>query len=139
MPFFYTASGHLTSPYVIGESSISHASVDNSTVTCDINLPCYHYFTYDLGDTYNLTKVSVLIANGSQTSLKIFADKTNSTNLCYDGTDSTLNPGVYNELDCVKENKHFLTVQVVSDCSANTASLCDLEVYRKSLLFALFR
>ena len=130
---FITDSGHLTVPYITGESGISQTSNDNDLATCDTQLPCNYYINYDLGGTYNITKVRVLTTFGSETSLKIFAQKTNASNLCYDGTGVPLDDGVYNELDCVKNNRQFITIQVVSDCSLNNASLCDVQVYRKCL------
>ena len=123
----------MTVPRTIGESGISQKSSDNDLATCDTELPCNHYINYDLGGTYNITKVRVLTTVGSETSLKIFAQKTNASNLCYDGTSVPLDDGVYNELDCVKDNRQFITIQVTSDCSLNNASLCDVQVYRKCL------
>ena len=135
----HTASGYLTVPYTIGESGLSQASADDDQSTCDVNLPCYHYIVYDLGGHYNITKIKVLPSVGSETSLNVYAQKSNSSNLCYDGTGVTLNGGVYTELDCVKNHKQFLTIQVVSDCSLNNASLCDVQFYRKSFsVYSIF-
>ena len=133
--FLHQASGKLTTPQIIGESGISQKSVDDSVATCDTALPCNHYISYDLGDVYNISQVHVYVS--SPTELKIFTNKNNQSNLCYDGTGSPLTAGSYHELDCVKSNKRYLTVQFISDCSANTASLCDLHVFGTYFIFPL--